>query len=535
MEKHNLEEYFNRRISDHSEFIDKDELWNDLGLEKKKKRRGILWLWGGLAIVLLVVSVFIFNMNPNPIELVDSKIDFNDTNSSVLKSNDTQSYTRTKKIDSAKVENDRYEVNSTINSKSNRIIIENKIVQISDVDTNQKKNIKNDKTVENNLDVNLHINNEPTEKTLDKESLIIEDEESSLIENLFTKRENIDQNVKIDVRDKELEFRKNENLKSGSTSKIQQQIKSEYPKIDDERVSSPNIGVDKGGAIKKENETESVDEESKNVSIVGKEISAIVEDNDVIYNNEEVISGLSSNLNQAKVSLFHLGIYADASLIDRNLYALQGSFDTLTHIRNASEKTLERIGFGAYLKYQTPSGFYAKLGANYTSLNTELKARIISEGVETTDSFPLTIILKEDGDTIASNFGTFEERVLLDQSLTIYTSHKIIDIPLSLGYRFSLGKWGMFAEIRPSMSIHHSYRGRIYNGVGLIDGNRYVDTSTKFSLGTAIGLSYNMNDTWNVWLQPYYQTSFNSYMDSRSGQNEAYQFYGLRLGTEMQF
>lgn len=45
MGKHKLEEYFRDRLSQHEETLDKNELWESLGLEPEPQRRKPFWMY----------------------------------------------------------------------------------------------------------------------------------------------------------------------------------------------------------------------------------------------------------------------------------------------------------------------------------------------------------------------------------------------------------------------------------------------------------------------------------------------------------
>ena len=53
MGRHDIGDYFKERMKGQHLDIDTDAVWNELGLEKKRKRRGLWWIWGLGSLVLI--------------------------------------------------------------------------------------------------------------------------------------------------------------------------------------------------------------------------------------------------------------------------------------------------------------------------------------------------------------------------------------------------------------------------------------------------------------------------------------------------
>jgi len=526
MEKHNLEEYFNRRISEHSELIDKDELWDNLGLEKNKKSKKAIWLWFGILFICFAICGFwVKSYLHNQENLVSREVD--NRNDNITKNTRQKELTFGNEEIKSRID----EIDFTIDDDSSKTDFNN-----NSLGSKSSSNIKlTDKEKRNKNFIN-----EP-KKLKDQRGNLIDFEQKNTTVDKRRKRDlELDKEIPpkesstIPLQENQLIFDNKENdLVQNQINELEnsqsQKLNKSDTIVDQTFEEQSDIGLLTESKALEKSDTTFTDESNKLTS------SDLLNADNVFQSESENVENKELESKSLKASPWAFGIYGDVALVDRNLSGLFVRFDSLANVRNAAERTLERIGFGAYLKLNIRNGFYAKLGINYTSLNTELKARILSEEITRQDNFPLTIIIKEEGDSLFSNFGTYVDKQVIEEQHTIYTSHKLIDIPLSFGYNYKRGKLGFFTEVRPSVSLKHSYRGTMFNGQNLVDGNRYVDTSAKFSMGAAIGVSYQFSKSINIWSQPYYQTTFNSYLNENSGLLQTNSFWGVRLGFEIQF
>ena len=62
MGRHDIGDYFKERMKGQHLDIDTDAVWNELGLEKKRKRRGLWWIWGLGSLVLIAGAYLAYEM-----------------------------------------------------------------------------------------------------------------------------------------------------------------------------------------------------------------------------------------------------------------------------------------------------------------------------------------------------------------------------------------------------------------------------------------------------------------------------------------
>ena len=58
MGRHDIGDYFKDRLKDKSLDIDTGAIWNELGLEESKRRRGLWWIWSSGIIAILTIGYF---------------------------------------------------------------------------------------------------------------------------------------------------------------------------------------------------------------------------------------------------------------------------------------------------------------------------------------------------------------------------------------------------------------------------------------------------------------------------------------------
>ena len=506
MEKHNLEEYFSRRISSHTESIDKDKLWDDLGLEKKNRRSAGFYWWLGLGFLVLVIAAFGLN------EVAYNSNGEGDFNRNQL-NEDHKEYLVNEPVQH---ENLKIEHQVQIEDKGYQEVIQSKASYEQTASNKLKKHsgLENVK-VEKFEKSKEHWNSDETDRNRTKRNVIIQ------------KRNLKNENPVLVSRGDDF-------LKDNQKLNKNQNVEIELLKTGSHDDNYPSRGVDD-----KTSKMKSYDRLNKVLALprLSDELLFTGSRN---YSDIELpeLADVKPWRSYMNGSQFSIGFYSDAALINRNLAKVEGS-DTTSQLLNnriTSETVLERLGFGGYLRYETHSGFYGKLGINYTSINSNLVTSISKDSVGVSENEPLILGLLENGDTIASNYGELETEYLIERYYSVYTSHKLISIPVTLGYQLSLNNWSLFAEISPSVSISHIFEGLLYeDGYNLSAEPSYIDKSTKVSLGASFGVQYHLSNNLRILAQPYYQKTFNSFTTNRADHKEQYSFWGLRLGSELRF
>ncbi len=115
MGKDRLEDYFKDKLQSHEEYLDKDQLWKDLGLEKKKRKRGfIYWFLGTLSIIGIAAVLYLISNDSTNNQTPSLAINKNQNHSNSIHSVDNQ----TSSIDHTITQNPQPIPNSNQSSSS---------------------------------------------------------------------------------------------------------------------------------------------------------------------------------------------------------------------------------------------------------------------------------------------------------------------------------------------------------------------------------------------------------------------------------
>jgi len=239
---------------------------------------------------------------------------------------------------------------------------------------------------------------------------------------------------------------------------------------------------------------------------------------------------------ERKTSRISLRLYSDYNIVNRQLSnSIGGEMEALVSARNDSESTLEMISAGAEIKLLTTGGLYFKTGLEYQSINEQFSFAYNRIDTIAIDNVPIANYVSATGDTTTqTRKGMGYQEV--DADVISYNNHRLVNIPVSIGYQIEKGAWSIFAEGTCIASISHKFSGEQLDENLTIDSNPdYFSFSPKLGLAASVGVGYQLNRNINLIIQPRFQSFLNSFTTKGSGMNQTYSMYGLRVGASYMF
>lgn len=450
MGRHKLENYFGDRLSQHKEHIDKDELWNSLGLDEEPKREKPVWfrLFGvGLIIIVLGLGSYLY------VNRDGSSVNGN-----------------------TKIESPQEAVYTKKNDNVTEYVFKDEVGFIdNDVSSPDSKPALIRNTFEKQATVRTFVSRTFPDKMEVKTSLIV-----------TTTEINTEPNSSSSLRTSSLssDIAETKNLQS---------IEMTHLSIESRLISSLY-------AVK---------------SIQPRLIHRDVFSHSI---NDSYLTSQLFTCRSLKEQLWSIGGYAMLFKTNRTLDALSSSTPLQNYLeeREASETVLETLIVGGFLRRQIASNTYLKLGLEYQSITERF------ENVSIVDT------------SFTENAVAFNAKVL--KEARTFNSHRLINVPLTLGYTTNFGKWNIIAELSPVFTLNQSFGGLFLEADNTLTQNTST-FKTGFSVAgrVAIGISYRHNDNWTFAFLPTYQQHFQSFARADSGYEQKYSLFGSQLVAKYGF
>ena len=315
MGRHDIGDYFKDRLKDKSLDIDTGAVWNELGLEESKRRRGLWWIWSSGIIAILTIGYF--------------------------------SYTG---IESKESTQQLIDLETITTQKTAQQINETKTLNINDIHSNGNYN----STTVNQVIKPTESSNEITKNKKDflikpnKSEELPRIEKYNSIQNhqLQSHNNHKDQPYSLTAKD----INKEKQSKIGTTTTESPIAKNIQKELLQENSSFPRIEL--------LNNIQDVSFLNYN-SLLSRQFK------------EPKISKLESTsvVETHTKPRFNLDFYTSAFLINRNLTPLNLNIQEHLDIRNSSERGLESIAFGVNFSVELGKGFSLGLGLEQQQIN----------------------------------------------------------------------------------------------------------------------------------------------------------------------
>lgn len=212
-------------------------------------------------------------------------------------------------------------------------------------------------------------------------------------------------------------------------------------------------------------------------------------------------------------------------------YVLRQFSDTpnSTYMKMRKESTSFASAYSAGIRFTKVfnNGLNIRAGLNYSQINEKFKfvqGNIIQN----------VFIINAGGDTIGS-YQTTNTRYK-----TSYNRYKTLDIPLTIGYEMSKGKWNVNFNTGLIINIHSWNQGEVLNDamqpvdISGLSNNPY-QFKTNIGMGGigAISCYYSISEKFSILAEPYLRYNFSSMSKNEITLKQKYHTSGIKLGIRL--
>ncbi len=212
-------------------------------------------------------------------------------------------------------------------------------------------------------------------------------------------------------------------------------------------------------------------------------------------------------------------------------YVLRQFTDTpnSTYMKMRKESTSFASAYSAGIRFTKVfnNGLNIRAGLNYSQINEKFK---FVQG----NIIQVVFIINAGGDTIGS-YQTSNTRYK-----TSYNRYKTLDIPLTIGYEMSKGKWNVNFNTGMIINIHSWNQGEVLDdslqpvNISGLSQNPY-QFKTNIGLGGigAISCYYSLNQKLSILAEPYLRYNFSSMSKNEITLKQKYHTSGIKLGIRL--
>lgn len=473
MGKYSLEEYLQRRLQKHEEEISSPELFASLGIDEKKPTRAYLWT---LPVFILLVGALVFYA---------------------------------------------FYYNQKVNSSANQVIsqieeplpINNKIKEEAKIKS-QNENITKELSTSQSKKENQALEQEVTDS---KESRIPSTQKANIRQTKKTTQVSIPEN---NFNTKELSPVPVSHTKRIYEKQLEQSDMSEGldPVLQDKKI---NTKADTTKSTDKKNSIAQIFNELTGLPFLQLALLPLPKRNKKAGDPDGV---------DRKMTTPRWHAYGSYAFLNRTLKSNHKNFDSYVNRRNATEKALDASGFGLAYSYPIYKGWYAKLGLEFQSLNERLNVSFTNDSLHYETDVATSIFVSMEGDTSINSVGEAYVNTEFTETWEIHNNHYMVNIPLSLGYRYAINNWELYGELSPTVSVYHQHNGTILNEVDQLQKNPEIfDLGLKWGYKAGLGLSYAFHPKLRLEGSFNYQ-NFNPSFTKTELMTQNYSLWGANLG-----
>jgi len=222
----------------------------------------------------------------------------------------------------------------------------------------------------------------------------------------------------------------------------------------------------------------------------------------------------------------YLDIYSSADYVIRQFNDTPNS--NYMQMRKQSTRFTSAFSFGLRYTKVFNNGLSIRFGANFSQINERFK---YAQG----NIIQLMYIINATGDTIGS-YQSSSTRYK-----TTYNTYRTLDVPVSLGYETSKGRWNINYNAGIIVNAHSWNQGEVLDRTLTPVKIGTNDTQTPYQFKTNIGIGglgaisfyYNMNDKIKLFAEPYFRYNFSTISKAELTLKQKYHTTGLKLGVRM--
>jgi hypothetical protein len=221
----------------------------------------------------------------------------------------------------------------------------------------------------------------------------------------------------------------------------------------------------------------------------------------------------------------YVEVYAAADYVLRQFSDTPNS----TYMRMRKESTSFASAYSTGIRFTKVfnNGFNIRAGLNYSQINEKFK---FVQG----NIIQVVFIINATGDTIGS-YQTSSTRYK-----TSFNHYKTLDIPVTIGYETSRGKWNVNFNTGLIVNIYSWNQGEVLNDAMQpvdISGMSHNPYQFKTNIGIggvgAISCYYSLNEKLSIMAEPYLRYNFSSMSKEEITLKQKYHTSGIKLGIRL--
>lgn len=203
--------------------------------------------------------------------------------------------------------------------------------------------------------------------------------------------------------------------------------------------------------------------------------------------------------------------------------------------RNSTEKPLEAFQVNVLGRLQTNSGLYVQGGIGYGQIDQKLSVPIQETTSTSNEQGPVIVIIYGNGIPNDTIIGEVPVTTIERKGAETYNYHRMIEIPIALGYERRMNDWGFYIDGGASLNIWTSRKGYMlkdnkpqkYEDVGVFT------TSTGIKLNGSLGMKYYFNNDMSLSAGPDIRYHMQNWMKPQFGMTQKHLDIGLRVGLSI--
>ncbi len=222
--------------------------------------------------------------------------------------------------------------------------------------------------------------------------------------------------------------------------------------------------------------------------------------------------------------------------VDRTLSLASDTLGEYLDLRNMTETSLESWMLGGQIQYMVNPNWYLKCGLEYQSINERFNVQITNDSTFFKEDEPIVLLVEASGDTIVEDIGLAEFQSSRTEIWEHYNYHRLINIPVSIGYAKQKEDWSFFVEAIPLLSLYRGFNGKMLNmeGDNVIDNPAYFENKVGLGIRFNAGVNYHWKD-WNFYLAPSAQQYLFSVAKDGFNIQQNYRMLGGNIGVRRLF
>ena len=208
-------------------------------------------------------------------------------------------------------------------------------------------------------------------------------------------------------------------------------------------------------------------------------------------------------------------------------------------LRDRTESALESFSLGVQYNIRHRKGFFFGVGVNYSQIDEKFELKSLQS-----DTMFRNGVVRIDIDSVGGkHMQTGQKRIfeVTNWDKRTYNYYRFLSIPLTIGYGFGVGRFGIEPAVGLDINLFHIKKGEILLPSGLpayiTDGHpKEVDvyrTWTGLSLTGAVKVLYPYTDRLDFFAEPYLRLPLRSMTVSSYSLDQKRDTYGLRLGVRV--